>query len=100
MHIEFERTGGFAGIRLATGFDIDDLPDDQAGALRQLIEQADFFSLSENLLGTPMPDVFQYTLTIGSAEHRHTVRTDDVSATPPLQRLLNELSLLVRSQRK
>jgi len=49
MRILFEQTGGFMGRTVDLNLDLKDLPEDQAETLRQLLEQANFFGLEENL---------------------------------------------------
>lgn len=44
-HIQFERSGGFAGMRLTAAIDSDTLSPDDAAALRDLIHAASFFDL-------------------------------------------------------
>lgn len=100
MRIEFERTGGFAGMRVAATIDSQTLPEDKAQALKEMIEQAGFFDLPPRLVSpTPGMDQFQYRLTIESAERGiHTIETSDAAAPPQLQPLLRELTLLARGQ--
>ncbi|MGE5072070.1 MAG: protealysin inhibitor emfourin, partial [Anaerolineae bacterium] len=50
MHIDFTRTGGFAGIRLSTSVDTSELPPEQAHELDHLVEDAAFFELPKELL--------------------------------------------------
>ena len=64
MKISFERTGGFAGMRMAIIVDVDSLPDSDAATLRKLVADADFFNLSEIRAGQAIPDGFQYVITI------------------------------------
>ena len=45
--IKFERTGGFAGIRLTAEIDMDNLPEDQKREIIDLLDEADFDELSE-----------------------------------------------------
>jgi hypothetical protein len=100
MRIDFERTGGFAGIRLAGSFDTDTLPADQAGTLQSLIAEAHFFELPAQIPAPPQAaDQFHYHVTIEAKGKRHTVDVGEGSASPALQALLQQLSLLARSAR-
>jgi Emfourin len=100
MRIDFEQTGGFAGMRLAAAFDTATLPADQASALQKLVDAAHFFDLPAQM---PPPanaaDQFHYHMTIEAAGKRHTVDVDESSASRPLQALLQQLTLLARSAR-
>ena len=45
MHIKrikFERTGGFAGIRLAADIEVDELPEDEKHKILELLDEVDF----------------------------------------------------------
>ena len=48
--IKFERTGGFAGIRIATDLKLDDLPDEQAHTISELLDDLDFRELPASLV--------------------------------------------------
>ena len=100
MHINFERTGGFAGMRLAAAIDTATLPADQAGALHDLVDAAHFFELPSQMPPqTNVADQFHYHVTIEAAGQSHTVDVGDSSAPPALQALLQQLMLLARSAR-
>jgi hypothetical protein len=97
--IKFERTGGFAGIRLATDFDLDDLPDEQANQLRKLLDDMDFDELPEKLMkGNQMPDEFTYSITVETENRQHTVITSDTSAPEKMQPLLELLQRITRQR--
>jgi hypothetical protein len=100
MRIDFERTGGFAGMRLAATFNTATLPVDQADALRGLIDEAHFFDLPARIPPPPnAADQFNYRVTIEAASQRHTVDVGEASASPALHALLQQLTLLARSAR-
>jgi hypothetical protein len=100
MRITFERTGGFMGRKVNLTLNLDDLPADQAGTLRRLLNEANFFTLSEDPPTRPVPDGFKYTITVEAGTVKHTVRTSDTSAPEELRPLLQELSQKARTQRK
>lgn len=100
MHIEFSRTGGFAGIRLATSVDTDDLPADQASSLDQLIHDAAFFDLPEKLVPEkPAPDRFEYQLKVVAAKESHSIVVSDAACPQSLRPLLNYLTTLAMVKR-
>ena len=100
MRINFERSGGFAGITLAATIDTATLPADQTSALQRLIDDAHFFNLPAKIPAPPQAaDQFQYHVTIEAAGKRHTVDVGEGSASPALQELLQELTSLARSAR-
>ena len=104
MHVErikFERTGGFAGMRIAKDLTMEDLSDEQAGRLSELLDDLDFDELPEQLTGGErMADQFTYTITVETEEGKHTVTTGDASAPEKMQELLQLLNRLARTQKK
>jgi len=99
--IKFERTGGFAGIRIATDLKLDDLPDEQAHTISELLDDLDFGELPEQMMNDAnMPDQFTYTITVETKKWEHTVITGDVSAPEKMQELLQLLNRLARTQKK
>jgi len=99
--IHFERTGGFAGIRLAADFDLGELPEEQVHTLTDLLNELDFPELPEVLLEDPsVSDEFTYTITVESEKWKHTVVTGESSADEKMQELLQLLNRLLRSQKR
>ena len=97
MRIQFERTGGFAGMTVRGDIDTDSLPAEEAQALRKMIEAADVYSLPAKLASpTPGADRFQYTLTIEDEGRRHTVELGEGAASDALRALLRRLTVLAR----
>ena len=97
--IYFERTGGFMGRKVSVTIDMDDLPDEQAELLDDLLDKANFFELPANLTKPTMPDAFTYNITASSDERQHSVRVSDATAPDDLRPLLEELSRQARMQR-
>jgi hypothetical protein len=101
MHIEYVRSGGFAGIRLGGSFDTEKLPPEQAATLGKLIDGAGFFRLSEVIKPTsPVPDQFEYRVTISSTEQTHSVVVDESVVPASLRPLLDFLTTLAVSSKK
>ena len=99
--IKFERTGGFAGMRIAKDLKLDDLPDEQARAISELLDDLDFKELPEQMLSDAnMPDQFTYTITVETKKWERTVTTGDTSAPEKMQELLELLNRLARNQKK
>jgi hypothetical protein len=97
--IYYERTGGFMGRKVSVTIDFDDLPEEQAELLDELLDEADFFELPADLTKPTMPDSFTYNITISSEERQHSVRVSDATAPDDLRPLLEELSRQARMQR-
>jgi hypothetical protein len=98
--IKFERTGGFAGMRIATDLKWDDLSDEYASRIAELLDDLDFEELPEQMLDEDMPDQFTYTITVETKKGEHTVVTGEASAPEKMQELLRLLDRLARTKRK
>ncbi|HZM20643.1 MAG TPA: protealysin inhibitor emfourin [Anaerolineales bacterium] len=97
--IKYERTGGFTGMRIAADIEPNDLPEEQAQTLLDLLDDLDFPELPEFLTGdSSMPDQFTYTITVESQEWKHTVVTSDESAPEKMQELLQILNRIARKK--
>ena len=99
--IRFERTGGFAGMTIARDLKLDDLSEEQANTLLELLDNLDFEELPEQMTDKePMPDQFTYTITVETTRGEHTVVTGDASAPEKMQDLLQFLNRLARKKKK
>ena len=99
--IKFERTGGFAGMRIATDLKLDDLSEEQARTISELLDDLDFGELPEQMMNEEgMPDQFTYTITVETKKWEHTIVTGDVSAPEKMQELLQLLNRLARTHKK
>jgi hypothetical protein len=98
--VHFERTGGFAGIRLATSVDTADLPEEEARALEEKIQAARFFEQPGQMRSAGNePDRFQYKITVEQAGKSHTVEVGETSMPEDLQPLVEHLGNLARTRR-
>ena len=93
MIIRLERTGGFAGMTRTIEVDSRSLPEDQANAVRQLVGNANFFALPENLSPAPPvgADRFNYRITIQSDSESHTVELTEADTPESLEQLIGWL---------
>ncbi|MCI0551673.1 MAG: hypothetical protein L0287_12015 [Anaerolineae bacterium] len=97
--IKFERTGGFAGMRIAADIEPDELSDEQTQALLDVLDALDFPELPENLMtDSSMPDEFTYTITVEAEDWKHTVVTGDSYAPEKMQELLQMLNRIARKK--
>lgn len=98
MRIQFERTGGFAGMRTAATIDTDLLSPQDGQEVKQLVDAARFFKLPPKITGRSQgADQFRYKLTVESEGQRHTVEVGEASAPESLRPLLRKLAALARS---
>ena len=99
--IKFERSGGFAGMTIARDLKLDELSEEQAQRLSELLDQLDFRELPEQMTDAEdMPDQFTYVITVETKKWEHTVSTGDASAPEEMQELLQFLNRLARKQKK
>jgi hypothetical protein len=99
--IRFERTGGFAGMTITRDLTLDDLSEEQAETLLELLDDLDFEELPEQMTDMEaMPDQFTYTITVETRRGEHTVITGDASAPEKMQELLQLLNRLARKKKK
>lgn len=99
--IKFERTGGFANMRLAADLEPDDLSEEQLNTLSDLLEELDFAKLPEHIMGEPSAsDQFTYTITVEAEEWQHTIVTGDANEDEKMRELLELLNRLVRKKMK
>lgn len=99
--IKFERSGGFTGITIARDLKLDELSEEQAHRLSELLDELDFRELPEQMTDVEdMPDQFTYVITVETKKWEHTVSTGDASAPEKMQELLQFLNRLARKQKK
>jgi hypothetical protein len=99
MHITVERSGGIMGRTVSLHLDLDEMPADQAETLKRLVDDSDFFYLSDAPKTTSRLDEFNYAITITNKTIRHTMRISDSSAPETLRPLLQELSKYFKANR-
>jgi hypothetical protein len=100
MRIVFERTGGFAGLKLRASFDAAVLPRGQARRLRQLLDDSRFFELPLRMESRAQrPDLFQYRLTVEKENCVHTVRASEDAVPPAMRPLLEWLTAASRNRK-
>ena len=100
MRIHFERTGGFAGMRVAATIDTQSLSPEQANEIEDMVKGVNFFDLPGELEAPdPGADRFQYRLTINTEGRTHTIEVGEAAAPDELRPLLRKLTVMARSSR-
>ncbi len=93
MRIQFERTGGFAGIRLACTVDTEMLSPEEAQQVSKLVQAAKVFDLPEHPPDAHQTaDQFQYKLVIELHGQQKSITTTETDAPEELQPLLEWLT--------
>ena len=80
--------------------DLENLSEDTAERLQNLIDDAEFFNLPANLAMSATPDEFQYKLTVDNGKEYHSVRVTDTTMPKTLLPLVRELTMLKVLSRK
>jgi len=102
MHIErikFERTGGFAGIRLAAEIEVNSLPEDQKKEILELLDEMDLDELPEKLAGKmPIPDEFVYSIFVETKQQVYKVLAGESALPQDIQPLIEMLENIAKRQ--
>jgi hypothetical protein len=91
MRIEYERSGGFAGITRSAVLTSDDMSRDELETGTRLVEEAGFFDLPEQIGGEVAPDGYSYRVTVVTATESHTVEAHEPALPAELIPLLDWL---------
>jgi hypothetical protein len=93
MHIEFERSGGFAGRRLETIIESSNLQEEQAHRLQFLLAETHFFNLPERLdAPEEAVDRFCYRIFVDDGERRHEIEAGEEALPAELWPLVEWLT--------
>jgi hypothetical protein len=104
MRIRFKESGGmafFPGLNQAVTLDSDQMTEEEAGRLKQLVDAARFFERPANV-GSPQPgaaDYKEYSITIEEGEKSHTVRLVDPVEDAGMSALLTFIRTQARAAR-
>ena len=99
MRISFERTGGFAGMKLKATVDSNLLSPAEANRLQKLVHKSRFYDLPFELKARSQgTDRFHYTLTIESDQGTHTVEASEEAIPADMRPLLDWLIRFCRSR--
>ena len=79
------------GRRVSLNLDLDELPPDQALTLKRLVNESDFFNLTELSPKRTVADGFSYSLTVIDGESERTFKLDDRNIPPALRPLFENL---------
>ncbi len=102
MHIEFERSGGFAGFLLKYQADTDELPKEVAEEILRLVESSGVFDLQPDEVAPESsgpPDVFFYQLLLSEGSRKKSLSFNDITTPATLRPLLGYLQKLALDQR-
>lgn len=101
QRIKYERTGGLMGLNLSADIQPDELPEEQAQPLLDLLDHMDFDEMPEQVMSDPtLPDQFTYTITVETQDRERTIVVGDASAPEEMQELLRLLDRIARKKQK
>ncbi len=99
MKVEFERSGGLAGMRTAATIDSAALPPDEARKLQELVDASGFFDLPVTMESPSRgADRFQYKITITAGDRSHAVTASEEAIPAKVKPLIQWLMKAARSQ--
>ena len=97
--IKYERTGGFAGIRLAADIKVNDLPEDQKKEILELLDDLDFEELPAKLAGKlAVPDEFIYSIIVEADKCEYKIIAGESALPGDMQPLLEILERIAKRQ--
>jgi hypothetical protein len=92
MHIHFERTGGFAGMRKVVSLDTESLLPEEGKTLQEMINAAGFFDLPAKFSAPKKgADYFQYSITVELEGKKHSVQVAETAVPDNLRPLIQYL---------
>jgi hypothetical protein len=92
MRILFERTGGFAGMKLRRMLDSSELPPPEAKVLERLLRRSRFFDLPQELESSSSgADRFHYRVTVETEQGSRTVEAGEAAVPASMRPLLQWL---------
>ncbi len=86
------------GRKVSLSLDLADLPPDQAGTLKQLVDESNFFKLTEPPPKPPVPDGFIYSITVETETTQRTIHASDTDFPQALRPLLDDLMARTRAR--
>lgn len=97
--IKFERTGGFAGIRLAAEIKVEELPEEQRHEILEMLDEMDFEELSGKLTGKiSFPDGFVYAISVESEKREYQIVAGESALPANMQPLIEILETITKRQ--
>lgn len=98
LRIDFQRTGGFAGLSIGTSVDVSQLPPEEARKLQQLVESLER-SGADDSPPPGKPDRFQYELTVTRGKQSRRYRLAEQELSPDARELVKRLVDRARAAR-
>jgi hypothetical protein len=101
IHLQLVQSGGLAGLTLVAEVDVDDLPPDDAVAVRRALDTVDLPALAARTPPPPSgPDRFSYELTVDGRGERRCLKLQEPEIPDELRPVLTALLPLARPRRR
>ena len=103
MHVDFESSGGYANIKFEYHWNTDELPEEVANKLIQLVESSKIYDIKENEVAPDSfgpPDALLYKLAIYEGIKRVSLSFNDNKTPDSLRPVLTFLQELARWETK
>lgn len=97
MRIQFERTGGFAGVRLFYAARVENLPPAERDELTRLVAKSRFFELPDVERPSAGVDRFEYVISIDDSARSRTLHVGESTMPPRLGPLVEWLTKAART---
>jgi hypothetical protein len=98
LRIDFERTGGFAGLSMGTSVEVSELPPEEARELQHLVESLEHSGASASP-PPGKPDRFQYEVTVTRGKERRSYRLAEQELSTEARELVKRLVDRARAAR-
>ena len=99
MRIDFRSSGGFVPLELQYSVDTEQLTEDRARELTDLVAQADVWGVPEQASVPAPPDASSYWLRVLDGQRVRQLAVNDANAPASLRPLLTRLRRLALEQR-
>lgn len=96
LKIQFERSGGFAGMRIRFSLEEKDLSAEERERLLEMLQQAGVFNQPRLQTSPSGVDRFTYRLTIANGGEVHTIEVDEGNMPQEMRPLVEYLNLMAR----
>ncbi|MFO3797064.1 MAG: protealysin inhibitor emfourin [Anaerolineales bacterium] len=96
LKIQFERSGGFAGMKIRFSLDEKDLSAEERERLLEMLRQAGVFDQPRLPIPPSGADRFTYRLTIANRGEVYTIEVDEDSMPQEMRPLVEYLNLKAR----
>ena len=97
MRVSCKKTGGVAGLKISAEVDSEDLTTAERREMEELVGRAKLFDQAAKPGGKPLPDQFQYEITVEDEGKKHSFLTNDAAAS---EETLDLIDWLISAARK